>query len=110
MAAFEYIHLGQKIEEVLNSKLMTKTELGEMICMSQSNASYLTKRDSIDVKVLHKIGVAVQHNFFKYYPVEEPEGEKNKAVADLMTRIAELEKTVAQQKIENDNLQKENGY
>src|SRR5437763_16469618 len=106
MAAFEYIHLGQKIEEVLNSKLMTKTQMGAMIGMSQSNAIYLTKRDSIDVKVLHKISVAVQHNFFKYYPVEEPEGEKNKFVVELRAKIAELEKQVEQQKMENENLKK----
>ena len=90
--------------------MLSKTEMGEMIGMSQSNAIYLTKRDSIDVKTLHKISVAVGHNFFKYYPIDEPQAEKNKEVVDLKAKITELEKQVEKQKSENDNLKKENGY
>src|SRR4051812_22677226 len=106
---FQYPHIGNKITEVLQSKLWTKTELGDAIGMSQSNAIYLTNRKNIDVENLHKIGVALRHNFFKYYPVEEPSTEKNKEVVDLKARIAELEKEVEVQKRENENLKKENG-
>ena len=107
---FKYPHIGQKITEILTEKLWTKTELGEVIGMSQSNAIYLTNRPNIDVQNLHKISVALRHNFFKYYPVEEAPAERNKEVDVLKTKISELEKQLEQQKSVNENLQKENGY
>jgi len=105
---FNYPHIGTLITGVLAEQLMTKTELGDLIGMSQSNAIYLTNRASIDVVNLHKIGVALEYNFFKHYPIEERGQEKNKEITDLKARIAELEKQVEQQKAENDNLKKEN--
>jgi DNA-binding Xre family transcriptional regulator len=107
---FQYPHIGKKITEVLQSKFWTKTELGDIIGMSQSNAIYLTNRKNIDVENLHKISVALRHNFFKYYPVEEAPIEKGKETDVLKQKIAELEKQVEQQKVEIDNLKKENGY
>jgi DNA-binding Xre family transcriptional regulator len=62
---FKYPHIGEKITEVLQSKFWSKTSLGEVIGMSQSNAIYLTNRKNIDVENLHKISVALRHNFFK---------------------------------------------
>jgi DNA-binding Xre family transcriptional regulator len=109
MAEFQYINLGAKIEEVLSMRYWTKTELGEAIGMSQSNAVYLTKKKSIDVVTLHKMGVALKYDFFKHYPIEE-EGEKNKVVAEWQAKIAELEKQAEQQKIQMDILKQENGY
>jgi DNA-binding Xre family transcriptional regulator len=107
---FKYPHIGQKITEVLQSKFWTKTELGDSIGMSQSNAIYLTNRENIDVKNLHKISVALGYNFFKLYPVEEAPIEKGKEVDVSKLKIAELEKQLADQKSLNENLQKENGY
>src|SRR5690348_9304454 len=109
MAAFEYIDLGKKIEEILAQKNCTKTLLAEEIGMSQSNSSYLTRKKSIDVVTLHKIGMVLNYNFFKHYPVPEPEEEKNKPMEELKARIAELEKQLEEQKKENDGLRKEIG-
>lgn len=79
---------------------MTKQELGRSLGISASAATYLTKRDTIDVKMLHKIGNILKYNFFKHFPVEEikqgfdlltvspQEDEKKK----LQGRIDELEK------------------
>jgi DNA-binding Xre family transcriptional regulator len=108
MAEFQYPHIGQKIAEMLADNNMSKTELGEVIGMSQSNAIYLTKRASIDVVNLHKISVALNYNFFKLYPVDE--GTSEPADAAWKAKIAELEKHVEQLKLQNDILQKENGY
>jgi hypothetical protein len=107
---FKYLHIGEKITEVLQSKFWTKSQLGDIIGMSQSNAIYLTNRKNIDVENLHKISVALGHNFFKYYPVEEAPVEKNKETDVLKAKIAEVEKQLAEQKSENENLKKENGY
>jgi DNA-binding Xre family transcriptional regulator len=107
---FKYPHIGEKITEVLQSKFWSKTSLGDAIGMSQSNAIYLTNRKNIDVENLHKISVALRHNFFKYYPVEEAPIEKNKEIDPLKTKIAELEKQLEVLKSQNDVLLKENGY
>ena len=110
MAGFEYPHIGEKINEVLKQKLWTKTELARQIGMSQGNSVYLTKKESIDVVNLHKISVALKFNFFKYYPVDEGQGERDKEIGDLKAKIAELEKQLVDQKSMYENLQKENGY
>jgi hypothetical protein len=57
---FKYIHIGEKINELLTLKGWTKTGLGNLIGMTAGNAVYLTKRPTIDVVTLHKIGVAMQ--------------------------------------------------
>ena len=69
------MHIGEKIAEVLKQKHMTKQELGRTLGMSGSAATYLTTRPTIDVETLHKIGTAVNYNFFRYYPVQESNGE-----------------------------------
>jgi DNA-binding Xre family transcriptional regulator len=53
----EYIHVGNKIEELLYKKGMTKTVMAQHLGMSQGNSSYITKRETLDVKTLHQVGV-----------------------------------------------------
>ena len=110
MAAFEYIDLGKKIEEILAEKHVTKADLADEIGMSQSNSSYLTRKKSIDVVTLHKIGVALNYNFFKHYPIAEPDAEKNKPMEELQAKVAALQKQLDEQKKENEMLKKEIGY
>jgi DNA-binding Xre family transcriptional regulator len=98
MAEFQYINLGEKISEVIAERYWTKTQLGEMIGMSPSNAIYLTKKKSIDVVTLHKIGAALKYNFFKHYPVEEAASEKTKEENEWKKKVDELQKQLAQQK------------
>ena len=118
------MHIGQKISEVIKQKHMTKQELGRMLGMSGSAATYLTTRTTIDVETLHKIGTAVNYNFFRHYPVEEAgissgvsalKEDKDKMTDEMKLKMMEkdrvivaLKREVALQKQENDYLKKIN--
>ena len=93
---FKYPHIGQMISEELSEQMMTKTDLGGLIGMSQSNAIYLTSRANIDVMNLHKISVALGHNFFKYYPVKDSSEQPDAVVENLKGKVAELQKQLEQ--------------
>jgi transcriptional regulator with XRE-family HTH domain len=119
----ENIHIGNQITGALSRRHMTKQDLGRSIGISASAATYLTQRDTIDVKMLQKIGNILKYNFFKHFPVEEikegidlltvsPQEEEKKK---LQGRIEELEKQLeackrdlAMQKQENVYLKKIN--
>ena len=123
------MHIGEKIAEVLRQKHMTKQELGRTLGMSGSAATYLTTRPTIDVETLHKIGTAVNYNFFRHYPVEERDGstsltagagqaeksENEKMIDELKQKMSEkdriilaLKREIVLQKQENDYLKKIN--
>jgi DNA-binding Xre family transcriptional regulator len=111
--AIEYIHIGKKIEEVLQEQHMTKKDLGQCVDLSQGNIVYLTKRKSIDVITLHKIGDQLSYNFFKHYPIVESRAERDKVVDERDKTIGELKAKVAELEgrlVQMDNLKKENGY
>ena len=76
----EYIHIGSKIEGLLEEKHMTKRELGLAMGMSPSSAVHLTTRANVDVQLLHKVGNVLKYNFFKHFPIDEGKGTD---VADL---------------------------
>jgi hypothetical protein len=103
----EYIHVGGMIENLLDDAHRTKRDLGLDIGMSQSNIVYLTKRPSIDVQTLHKIGVNLKYNFWKHYPIDDGTGgqtldgrvklmqdEKNKVIAELNAKLTEKDKEI----------------
>lgn len=111
---FQYPHIGQKIQEYIYEKGFTKTDVGAIIGMSQGNIVYLTKRPSIDVETLHKISVALKHNFFQYYPVVDAittqgkTDEKDKMIAELKEKIALMERAAEQQRMQTDAVKREN--
>jgi transcriptional regulator with XRE-family HTH domain len=111
------MHIGEKIAEVLRQKHMTKQELGRTLGMSGSAATYLTTRPTIDVETLHKIGEAVNYNFFRHYPVEEGTGngqvakdEKDKALDELKQKIGEKDRIILALKREVVLMKQENEY
>ena len=94
------IHIGWKIAEILEAQHKSKRELGDLIGMSASNAVYLTTRDTIDVRTLHKVGLALKYNFWKHFPIEEvaqssiakvSEGD-GKTIDELKLKISDMEK------------------
>ncbi|HLG36014.1 MAG TPA: hypothetical protein VI757_14125 [Bacteroidia bacterium] len=114
------MHIGEKIAEVLKQKHMTKQELGRTLGMSGSAATYLTTRPTIDVETLHKIGTAVNYNFFRHYPVEEGQGagdkgqaakdEKDKMIDELKQKMMEKDRTIIALKREVELRKQENEY
>ena len=117
----EYIHVGGMIENLLEEAHRTKRDLGIDIDMSQSNIVYLTKRASIDVQTLHKIGVNLKYNFWKHYPIDDgsggqtPEGrvklmqdEKDKVSAELNAKLAAKDKEI--EALKQELVSQENGF
>ena len=103
-----HIHIGKIISELLENEHMTKRDLGVEIGISQSNAVYLTKRESIDVRMLWKIGTALRYNFWKHFPIEDAYDDDDTPVADAKDKlIAELNAKVAAQVKEIEGLKLE---
>lgn len=103
-----YIHVGGMIEKLLDEQHRTKRDLGLDLGMSQSNVVYLTKRESIDVQTLHKIGNNLKYNFWQHFPIDDGttadakvserekqvSAEKDKMIAELNAKIAERDKVI----------------
>ena len=101
MQNLPFINVGKIISELLENEHMTKKDLADEIGISQSNAVYLTKRESIDVRMLWKIGTALRYNFWKHYPIDGDEDDdtsvvdgKNKLIAELNAKVAAKEKVI----------------
>jgi hypothetical protein len=112
---FQYIHVGNKIKEVLSMRGWSKTDLGNWVGMTVSNAVYLTKRPSIDVVMLHKIGIATQYDFWQHFPIEPAiqdkkkiTDEKDKVIEELKAKMAKMETDAKELKREMDYVKREN--
>ena len=109
------IHIGQKIAEILVQRRMSRQELGRLIGISGSAATYLTTRESIDVKTLSSIGQVLKYDFFQHYPlrpgtVSPGSREENPKESSLLSKISELEKTLEATRRDLVMQKQENGY
>lgn len=119
-----YIHLGGKIEQLLEEQHKTKRELASDIAMSASNVVYLCGKESMDVQTIHKIGNALKYNFFKHFPIDDGKPlweaavnthaklveEREKEIKTLMEKLVEKEKQFEGLEREFLMLKQENGY
>ena len=115
-------HVGLKIADLLEEQHRTKRDLGLDIDMSQGNVVYLTKRDSIDVKTLQKIGNELRYNFWKHFPIDDGTSadslvtereklvvaEKDKVITELNAKIAEQDKVIDE--LKRDLVKQENEF
>lgn len=108
------IGIGNKIDEVLKSKNMNRSELARALGITPPSVSYMMTRDKIDALTLAKVSRILKHNFLKYYYVEEEGAEEQKKAATdentrkLMARIGELESMVKE--LKQEAVRKENEY
>jgi transcriptional regulator with XRE-family HTH domain len=56
--------LGQMIDDRLKAIGMTKAEFGRRISTSRQNVSLILRKESMDTKLLQKISVVLDHDFF----------------------------------------------
>ena len=111
MYTIEYPHIGQKIEALLSRRPITKAALADYLNMSAGNASYITKRETLDVRTLHQVGMMLQYNFWQHYPFpfdKAAETEKDKTIAELQAKISEMEKEAEKLKMQMDAVKSEN--
>jgi hypothetical protein len=103
---------------------MTKRDLAGRIGVTSGNVTYLTSKPSMDVQMLHQIGVALKYNFFKHFviddgqaavvAVQQNEGrlleEKERALREAQAKLAEQERALEQVARDFELVKQENGY
>ena len=109
------MHIGQKIAETLSLRRMTRQELGRLIGVSGSAATYLTTRSSIDVQTLAAIGNVLKYDFFQHYPIAGGSArltgrDSDPLILELRAKISELEKTLEACRRDLIMQKQENGY
>ena len=58
-------HIGQKIREVMREKQFTATLLAEKINTTRTNMHKIMRKTNLDIELLMRISVALDHDFFK---------------------------------------------
>lgn len=59
------IHIGQRIREVLKIKEVTVTDLAIRINTTRTNMHKILGKENIDIALLVRISMALEHDFFK---------------------------------------------
>jgi hypothetical protein len=106
------IHIGSMIRLRAKELRIGPTELGSKINTSKQNVYGIYKRRSIDTRLLVKICVALDYDFFKYYTKslllsEAPSNESDSVEARKQLDVCRSESDALQR--ENDYLKKING-
>ncbi|MEE1092542.1 MAG: XRE family transcriptional regulator [Prevotella sp.] len=64
------MHIGNRIQEVMLSKEKSARWLAEQIPCERTNIYKIFRRGSIDTKLLKRISVILEHDFFKELSAE----------------------------------------
>ena len=59
------LHIGQRIREVMRNKNITATLLAERVHTSRTNMHKIMRKTNMDIELLARISVALEHDFFK---------------------------------------------
>ena len=70
------IHIGEKINEVLGQKGISKAQLARLLGIKPQSVDYLLKRKSIDTDALYNISIVLDFDFFKLYEINQTNPEQ----------------------------------
>lgn len=59
------VHIGEEIARILKDSGMTKTTFAERVGRDRTRINDLLEAESVDTRLLFKIGKVLRHNFFK---------------------------------------------
>lgn len=59
------IHVGQLIEDTIHKQGRTVTWFAAQLCCTRPNVYKIFNKENIDVYLLWRISLILQHNFFK---------------------------------------------
>ncbi len=59
------MHIGKAIQDQIESSGMTVVAFARAIPTSRVNAYRIFQKDNLDIKLLHRICIVLQHDFFK---------------------------------------------
>lgn len=97
------IHIGQWIENVLNEKNISQSELAKRINTTRQNMGRILKKDTLDVKQLFAICQALDYDFFSAFSKVETKEIKNTKVI-LQIEIEEEKINEVLKHIENKKM------
>ncbi len=97
--------MGHIVDQLLESRRLTKTDLARHLGRTAATMTDLVKRPTMDVYTVHKIGNYLKYNFFKHFPIEENQGEvrieagrtfdiRDRLIEEQKQKISELEKII----------------
>lgn len=64
------IHIGNIIKKQFEEQAISVSLFAEQLCCDRTNIYSIFNRERIDTKLLKKISIALNHDFFKYYSEE----------------------------------------
>ena len=88
---FMALHIGKKIQEVLNQSAFSVTDFAEKINKSRTVVYDIFTRQTIDTGLLQKISKVLDYDFFHYYS-ENSFSTLNEERATYVRKISDLEK------------------
>jgi len=92
------LHIGQKIQEIFETKGMTVVEFARRINTSRENVYGIFGRKSMDVELLAKISDVLDYNFLQHYLSEKfigyPELDKVKKQLEVAEKEIEYLKKI----------------
>ena len=59
------MHIGKEIQKIIASKGMTVVSFARSVPTSRENVYRIFKKDNIDIKLLQRICIVLNHDFFK---------------------------------------------
>ena len=118
----EDMHLGDIISKKMKEKRMSNSELAKALGVTYPAVTYILRKNTMDVYMLHRVSTVLKYNFFRHFPVNENEGEKtmeveskvfdvrDKTIAELKTKLADCEKITEPLKRDLQMQKQENVY
>ncbi len=92
------IHIGRLIEERIKEVGMTKAEFGRRINTSRQNVNTLLRKESLDTRLLKKIGRVLDYDFFSFFTkpglgtaLGSPEGDPPGPIIKLVIELSGLQ-------------------
>ena len=104
--SIKYIHIGNLIREKLKEMHLKPADLARKISYSLPGTTRFLKHESMQTKVLRKICMALEYDFFRHYSEIPNEEEVNQ----LQENTGRLEKELEESREENEELRKEVEY
>lgn len=66
------IHFGEQIQKRINEVGLSKVEFGRRISLSRQGVDSMLKKESMNVMLLHRIGVVLDYDFLGLLPKAGP--------------------------------------
>lgn len=98
---YAHPHIGSMIERQMRARRLTKADMARRVGVSQSSFSEYLNQNSVQFRILWKIGLALEYNFLadlmQYLPLDVLNSSKSsfqETIASQEKEIADLKKEI----------------